>query len=44
MFVIVGVQKVNVNFTLEQVMEGQRGSTSIALLFFNLGAMWRGGG
>jgi hypothetical protein len=35
---IVGVQKVNVNFTLEQVMKDQRGSTGIALLFFNIGA------
>jgi hypothetical protein len=30
-----------VNFTLEQAMKAQRGSTGIALLFFfNLGARW----
>jgi len=44
MFVIVGVQKLNVNFIPEQVMKGQRGSTSIAVLFLQprhyVGVRW----
>jgi len=32
--------KVKVKFTLEQAMKAQRGSSCIALLFFDLRARW----
>jgi hypothetical protein len=34
--------KVKFNFTLEEAMKAQRGSRSITILFFNLGARWDG--
>jgi hypothetical protein len=40
MMMMMMMMMIKVNFTLEQAMKAQSGSTGVVILFFNLGPRW----